>query len=180
MCSVILGDWLTSESSQPHALEVGGLIFYWNYLGVKMGNFRIEATRASPMVLNIWISSLWELIAMRNSNEHKKVLVVYSDWWCWNKGLQEKAYSELSSNILMKQHKQKIANSLIKESGIWAWRNGADPMWHSCAFPRKVSWPHGFIVALGLFVWGFICFFQSSLFYKPTNVEGRWCQRHGN
>lgn len=31
----------------PYALEVGGLS-YGNYLGVKMGNFRIEATRASP------------------------------------------------------------------------------------------------------------------------------------
>lgn len=69
------------------------------------------------------ISSLWGLIAMRNSNEHTRFWHI-PDWWCWNKGLQ--TYSELSSNILMEQHRQKIANSTcqskwnmsLKEQGL--------------------------------------------------------------
>ena len=51
MCSFIY--WVTDfhiwVPPNPYALEVGGLI-YWNYLGVKMGNFRTEATKASPVV----------------------------------------------------------------------------------------------------------------------------------
>lgn len=80
-------------------------------------------------------AGLFTLRVDRSENHgHKKVWYLND-----NAGAGElQAYSELDSNILMEQHRKKIANFTSQSRVITELKRiGADPMWLSCAFQKK-------------------------------------------